>query len=89
MVAERILYEPQNPFVSIVSGQQIAVIPEYTLESGITIHNFPVAYKTWGILNDEKNNVMVICHALTGSSDVADWYEFIVSYTLKTGCDCF
>ncbi|KAK9318493.1 Alpha/Beta hydrolase protein [Lipomyces starkeyi] len=71
---ERILYEPENPFVSIVSGQQIAVIPEYTLESGITIHNFPVAYKTWGILNDQKNNVMVICHALTGSSDVADWW---------------
>ncbi|KAK9358007.1 Alpha/Beta hydrolase protein [Lipomyces starkeyi] len=85
---ERILYEPENPFVSIVSGQQIAVIPEYTLESGNTIHNFPVAYKTWGILNDDENNVMVICHALTLSSDVADWHEFIVSYTLKTGCVC-
>ncbi|KAK9377188.1 Alpha/Beta hydrolase protein [Lipomyces chichibuensis] len=71
---ERISFEPENPFVSIVSGQQIAVIPEYTLESGITIRKFPVAYKTWGILNDEKNNVMVICHALTGSSDVADWW---------------
>ncbi|KAK9353123.1 Alpha/Beta hydrolase protein [Lipomyces doorenjongii] len=71
---ERILFEPENPFVSIVSSQQIAVIPEYTLESGITIRNFPVEYKTWGTLNDEKNNVMIICHALSLSSDVADWW---------------
>ncbi|KAK9433088.1 Alpha/Beta hydrolase protein [Lipomyces doorenjongii] len=73
-MVERILFEPENPFVSIVSSQQIAVIPEYTLESGITIRNFPVAYKTWGTLNDEKNNVMIICHALSLSSDVADWW---------------
>ncbi|KAK9238317.1 Alpha/Beta hydrolase protein [Lipomyces kononenkoae] len=71
---DRILGEPENPFESLVNGQQIAVIPEYTLESGIKIRNFPVAYKAWGTLNDEKNNVMVICHALTGSSDVGDWW---------------
>ncbi|KAK9246282.1 Alpha/Beta hydrolase protein [Lipomyces tetrasporus] len=71
---ERILAEPENPFVGVVSGQQIAVVPEYSLESGVVIRNFPVAYKTWGTLNEEKNNVMIICHALTGSSDVADWW---------------
>jgi homoserine O-acetyltransferase len=33
-----------------------------------------VAYKTWGKLNAAGDNVMVICHALTGSSDVEDWW---------------
>lgn len=34
----------------------------------------PVAYKTWGHLNTAGDNVMVICHALSGSADVADWW---------------
>lgn len=63
-----------NPFIKIVHGQKIVQIPELTLECGITISNFPIAYKTWGYLNEAKDNVLVICHALTGSSDVADWW---------------
>ena len=49
-------------------------MPEYTLESGVTLYEVPVAYKTWGKLNNSRDNVMVICHALSGSADVADWW---------------
>ncbi|KAF8588443.1 homoserine O-acetyltransferase [Ramaria rubella] len=54
--------------------QEIATIPAFTLECGRTLQNIPVAYKTWGTLNEEKDNVMVICHAFTGSADVQDWW---------------
>ncbi|KAI3403810.2 MET2 [Candida oxycetoniae] len=63
-----------NSFASIVPGQTIVEIPEYTLECGETLYNFPVAYKTWGRLNKDRNNAFLICHALTGSSDVQDWW---------------
>ncbi|KAG0681669.1 homoserine O- acetyltransferase [Kluyveromyces marxianus] len=63
-----------NPFIKLVHGQTIVEVPELELECGITISNFPIAYKTWGYLNEAKDNVLVICHALTGSSDVADWW---------------
>lgn len=66
--------EQINPFTKLVLDQRIVEIPEFTLESGVTIRNFPVAYKTWGELNEKGDNVLVICHALTGSSDVADWW---------------
>ncbi|CAI4216956.1 unnamed protein product [Parascedosporium putredinis] len=70
---ERIASEPENPFASLIPEQEIAVIPSFTLESGVTLHNVPVAYTTRGQLSPNRDNAMVICHALTGSSDVADW----------------
>lgn len=63
-----------NSFASLVPGQTIVEIPSYTLECGEVLTNFPVAYKTWGRMNEDKDNVFVICHALTGSADVQDWW---------------
>lgn len=66
--------EPENPFSKLVNNQRIIVIPEFQLESGDILYDAPVAYKTWGTLNSTADNCMVICHALTGSADVADWW---------------
>ena len=62
-----------NPFAALID-QPIHVVPSFTFESGVTLPNVPVAYKTWGKLNDRRDNVLVICHALTGSADVEDWW---------------
>lgn len=64
----------KNHLIGLIPEQNITIIPEFTLETGVTIHNIPVAWKTYGKLNSTKDNVMVICHALTGSADVDDWY---------------
>ncbi|KAI0426119.1 homoserine O-acetyltransferase [Xylaria sp. FL1042] len=70
----RIKQQPENPFAPLIPDQQIAVIPSFTLESGVTLHNVPLAYTTRGKLSANADNVMVICHALTGSADVSDWW---------------
>ena len=36
------------------------------LSSGIEIKNFPLAYQTYGSLNADQSNAILICHALTG-----------------------
>ena len=36
------------------------------LECGAAVSNIPIAYQTYGELNEAKNNVILVCHALTG-----------------------
>lgn len=75
---EHIASQPENPFSGLISGQKLAIIPNFTLESGEILTDVPVAYKTSGFLNEARDNVMVICHALTGSADVLDWWGPLV-----------
>lgn len=66
--------QSENPFAALIPDQSIAIIPSFTLESGVELKNVPLAYSTRGQLSPNRNNAMVICHALTGSADVSDWW---------------
>ena len=44
---------------------------ELKLESGSSLKPIDIAYETYGSLNTDKSNAILICHALTGSSHVA------------------
>ncbi|OJD12750.1 homoserine O-acetyltransferase [Emergomyces pasteurianus Ep9510] len=71
---ERVASQPENPFSALIADQSIAIIPSFTLESGVTLRNVPVAYTTRGHLSPFGDNALVVCHALSGSADVSDWW---------------
>ena len=57
------------------------------LTSGAEIKNFPLAYQTYGTLNADKSNAILICHALTGDQYAASkhpitgkdgWWSFLI-----------
>lgn len=50
----------------------------FVLECGDTLPGITIAYNTYGQLNNDKSNVVWVCHALTANSDVADWWTGIV-----------
>jgi homoserine O-acetyltransferase len=48
------------------------------LECGETLHQWELAYHTYGRMNERGDNVVWICHALTANSDAAAWWPGLV-----------
>lgn len=50
----------------------------YRTETGAVIPGLEIAYHTYGTLNENADNVIWICHALTANSDVEAWWPGMV-----------
>ena len=46
----------------------------FALESGRFLDKVTIAYNTYGELNEDRDNVIVICHALSANSDAQEWW---------------
>lgn len=51
---------------------------ELKLENGQSLYDIQISYHATGNLNEAKDNVIWVCHALTANSDVADWWPNMV-----------
>jgi len=60
---------------------------DFHLESGKTLPGFSIAYSHYGRLNEARDNVIFVCHALTANSDVADWWPDMVGSGLAFDTD--
>ena len=47
---------------------------QFKLESGETLPCIDLKYTTYGTLNKNKDNIVWVCHALTGGSDFTEWW---------------
>ena len=59
----------------IVSPQSMHFAEALALQSGAAIRGYSLAYETYGTLNADRSNAVLICHALNASHHVAGSYE--------------
>lgn len=65
----------ENNSVGIVAPQSAHFSEALALKSGESLPQFDLVYETYGTLNADKSNAVLICHALSGNHHVAGKYK--------------
>ena len=60
--------------VGDVTPQSMHFAPPLALASGATLRDYTLVYETYGTLNADKSNAVLVCHALNASHHVAGTY---------------
>ena len=80
-VSSREAEAPQSPVVQFGADKPLR------LDCGVDLSPFQIAYQTYGMLNADRSNAVLVCHALTGDQHVANihpvtgkpgWWEIMV-----------
>ncbi|MFO1024386.1 MAG: homoserine O-acetyltransferase [Acetobacteraceae bacterium] len=81
-----------------VPHQHVSFSEDLALECGTTLRGHTVAYRTYGRLNTDRSNAILVCHALTGDQYVAErhpvtgkpgWWDAVVGPGLPIDTDRF
>ena len=64
----------ENNSVGIVAPKTAHFNEPFTLKSGAVLPQFDLVYETYGTLNADQSNAVLICHALSGTHHVAGKY---------------
>ncbi|MEO8333110.1 MAG: homoserine O-acetyltransferase [Gallionella sp.] len=60
--------------IGIVSAQRATFDTPLVFRSGAVLPRYELVYETYGKLNADKSNAIMVCHALSGNHHVAGYY---------------
>jgi homoserine O-acetyltransferase/O-succinyltransferase len=55
------------------------------LDCGLQLHPLRVAYETYGVLSDRRDNVILVCHALSGDAHAAGFSDQATAQSTRDG----
>ena len=61
--------------MDIIKEHKLSIDIPLKLKSGKTLNSYDLVYETYGHLNDNKDNAVLICHALSGNHHVAGYHK--------------
>ncbi len=61
--------------VGLVSPQTLSCTTPLTLDCGRTLAQYELVYETYGTLNADASNAVLICHALSGDHHAAGYHD--------------
>jgi len=64
-----------NNSVGIVEPKTVEITKSLKLDCGKVLDGFSLVYETYGELNNQKNNAILICHALSGDHHAAGYHN--------------
>ena len=59
-------------------GRHFAEVGPLHCEAGGYLPSVTVAYETWGSLTPERDNAVLVCHAVSGDSHAIGWWDRLV-----------
>lgn len=65
---------PSNS-IGLVEPQKVEFKEPFQLDSGDVLDGFELVYETYGTLNADASNAVLICHALTGDHHAAGYHQ--------------
>jgi homoserine O-acetyltransferase/O-succinyltransferase len=78
------MHEVEDPHSQVVRFGADRPLP---LDAGVDLSPFQIAYQTYGTLNADRSNAILVCHALTGDQHVANvhpvtgkggWWDILI-----------
>lgn len=83
MTAEPFIYPDDS--VGVATPQHVHVTEPLALACGRTLNTYDVVYETYGTLNANASNAVLICHALSGHHHAAGFHDGEDPATAKPG----
>lgn len=72
------LFEENERLAPEADERQYAEVGALECEAGGYLPAATVAYETWGAMNSNRSNAILVCHALSGDSHAIGWWERMI-----------
>jgi homoserine O-acetyltransferase len=89
VVIDPALFQENERTAPSRDSRLFALIGDLHCKAGGFLPDVQVAYETWGELNADRSNAILVCHALSGDSHAIGWWSSLIGHGKAIDTDHF